>query len=42
MMTRKELENMGIVMTDEEWKQYRQQMSDIEDFMQEEDHPVDD
>ena len=39
MISRKELESMGIVMTDAEW---RELSSMIADRMWEEDHPLDD
>lgn len=42
MLTRKELESMGIKMTDEQWSDFQRQMSDIQDKMWEEDHPLDD
>ena len=42
MISRKELEELGIKMTDEQWEAFCHQMSDIQDKMWEEDHPLDD
>lgn len=42
MISRKELESLGIVMTDEQWQKASQQMAEIEEKMWEEDHPLDD
>lgn len=42
MISRKELESIGVVMTDEQWKAFLIQESDIYDKMWEEDHPLDD
>lgn len=42
MLSRRELESMGICMTDEEWKAVCKQISDIEEYMWNEDHPLDD
>lgn len=42
MLSRKELESLGVVMTDEQWKALCKQMSEIEEKMREEDHPLDD
>lgn len=42
MLSRRELESLGIVMTDEQWKAFTKQMSEIEEKMWEEDHPLDD
>jgi hypothetical protein len=41
MLTRKELEDMGIVMTDEQWKLNQELLARIEDEMWDEDHPLD-
>ena len=41
MISRRELESMGIVMTDSEWAAFQNQMSDIQDRMWDEDHPMD-
>lgn len=41
MITRKELESLGIVMTDDQWKEFCTQLSKIEDDMWEQDHPLD-
>ena len=42
MLTRKELESMGIKMTDEQWADFQNQLSDIQDKIWEEEHPLDD
>lgn len=42
MLSRKELESLGIVMTNEEWKNLVNQVADIEEKMWEQDHPLDD
>ena len=42
MLSRRELESFGVVMTDEQWKAFCKQMSEIEEKMWEEDHPLDD
>ena len=42
MLTRKELESLGVFMTDEQWKAFDRQQSDIQDRMWENDHPLDD
>jgi hypothetical protein len=42
MLSRKELASLGIIMTDEQWKALCKQMSEIEEQMWEEDHPLDD
>lgn len=42
MISRKELETLGVVMTDEQWQNFCKQASDIEVQMWEEDHPLDD
>jgi hypothetical protein len=41
MLTRKDLELMGIVMTDEQWEENQRILARIEDEMWEEDHPLD-
>jgi hypothetical protein len=41
MLTRKDLEDMGIVMTDEQWEENQRILARIEDEMWEEDHPLD-
>lgn len=42
MISRKELESLGVVMTDEQWETFRKQAAEIEDKMWAEDHPLDD
>lgn len=42
MLTRKDLELMGIVMSDEQWEENQRILARIEDEMWEEDHPLDD
>lgn len=41
MLTRKDLEDMGIVMTDEQWELNQELLARIEDEMWDEDHPLD-
>ena len=41
MLTRKELESMGVTMTDSQWADFQNQMNDIQEKMWEEDHPLD-
>lgn len=41
MLTRKDLEDMGIVMTDEQWKLNQELLARIGDEMWDEDHPLD-
>lgn len=41
MISRKELESMGVVMTDEQWRNFTNQMAEIEEKMWDEDHPLD-
>lgn len=41
MLSRKELESLGITMTDEQWEAFREQLGNIEEQMWEEDHPLD-
>lgn len=41
MLSRKELESYGIVMTDEQWEEFCKQMSELQDKMWDEDHPMD-
>lgn len=42
MIDRKELESLGVVMTDEQWQNFCHQAAEIEEKMWEEDHPLDD
>ena len=42
MLSRKELESLGVIMTDEQWKAFNRQQNEIADRMWEEDHPLDD
>lgn len=42
MISRKELKSLGIEMNDEQWEKFCRQMSDLQDKMWEEDHPLDD
>ena len=42
MISRKELEFLGVVMTDEQWESFSRQAAEIEDKMWDEDHPLDD
>lgn len=42
MLSRKELASLGVIMTDEQWNNFCKQMSDIQDKMWDEDHPLDD
>ena len=41
MITRKELESLGVVMNDKQWKEFCNQLSNIEEKMWEQDHPLD-
>lgn len=41
MLTRKDLEDMGIVMSDEQWEENQRILALMEDMMWEEDHPLD-
>ena len=41
MITRKELESLGVVMTDKQWKEFQKQIADIENKMYDERHPMD-
>lgn len=41
MLTRKDLEDMGIVMSDEQWEENQRILARIEDEMWDEDHPLD-
>ena len=41
MITRKELETMGIVMTDKQWKEFQRDFSKAEDRIYDEEHPMD-
>lgn len=42
MLSRKELESLGVTMNDDQWNDFCKQMSDVEDKMWAEDHPLDD
>lgn len=42
MITRKELESMGVMMTDEQWKEFCGQMAEVEEQIWNEEHPLDD
>ena len=42
MLSRKELESLGVVMTDEQWREHQKQMSELQERMWDEDHPLDD
>ena len=42
MLSRKELESLGVVMTDEEWQAFEKQQNEIIDRIWEEEHPLDD
>ena len=41
MITRRELESMGIVMTDKQWKEFKNDMVKVQDKIWDEDHPMD-
>ena len=41
MITRRELEGMGIVMTDEQWKEFNNDMVKVQDKIWDEEHPMD-
>lgn len=41
MITRRELEGMGIVMTDEQWKNFNNDMTRVQDKIWDEEHPMD-
>ena len=41
MLDRKELESLGVIMTDEQWEAHQRQMSDLMDKIWDEDHPLD-
>ena len=41
MLTRRELESLGVVMTDEQWSEFCKEMSEVEEKMWDEDHPMD-
>ena len=41
MLSRKELESLGVVMTDEQWKVFEKQQNEIANWMWGEDHPLD-
>lgn len=40
MLSRKELESFGVVMTDEQWKAFKEQQSELQEKMWAEDHPL--
>lgn len=42
MLSRNELKSLGIDMTDEQWRNFTNQMAEIEEKMWDEDHPLDD
>lgn len=42
MISRKELESYGIIMTDEQWKENQRLMAEMQERMWDEDHPMDD
>ena len=42
MISRKELEELGIVMTDAQWEEHCKQMAEIQEQMWAEGHPLDD
>lgn len=41
MISRKELESLGVFMTDEQWNEFCGLASDLQDRMWDEDHPMD-
>lgn len=41
MITRRELESMGIVMTDEQWKKFKNDIAKVQDKIWDEEHPMD-
>ena len=41
MITRKELASLGVVMTDEQWKEFQRESAEMEDKMYDESHPMD-
>lgn len=41
MTTRKELESLGVVMTDDQWKEFQKQGAELENKMCDDRHPVD-
>ena len=41
MITRRELEGMGNVMTDEQWKEFNNDMAKVQDKIWDEEHPMD-
>lgn len=42
MISRKELESLGVVITDEQWETFCKQAAEIEEKIWDEDHPLDD
>ena len=42
MLSRKELEELGVIMTEEQWEEHSKQMAEIQEQMWAEDHPLDD
>ena len=42
MLSRKELESLGVIMTDEQWETFSRQQNELFDKMWDEDHPLDD
>ena len=42
MLSRRELEGLGVIMTDEQWSAFCNQMADILEREWEEAHPLDD
>ena len=41
MISRKELESYGVIMTDEQWKENQRLMAEMQEQMWNEDHPMD-
>ena len=41
MITRRELERMGIVMTDEQWKEFNNELAKVQYKIWDEEHPMD-
>ena len=41
MITRSDLEMIGIVMTDEQWKEFNNDFAKVQDKMWDEEHPMD-
>lgn len=42
MLSRKELESLGVIMTDEQWETFKREQNELIDRMWDEDHPLDD